>query len=236
MINMFKNFLIKLSRVIYWITPEEFRLKTVQSRLIWEKKDTENFEHFREHYKKSILFNDELSLRKHAIQKAINNNDPQKNYYYLEFGVWKGNSANFFSKFLKKLYVFDGFEGLKEDWVGTGLTKGYFSLNKNLPKLNSNIQPIVGWVEDTLDDFLKEHSPKVNFIHLDMDTYSPTKYTLEKLKPYLIKGAIIIFDELYNYPGWKEGEYKALTEVFQENEYNFLAFNLSDKQVSIQIK
>ena len=69
-----------------------------------------------------------------------------------------------------------------------------------------------------------------------MDTYSPTKYTLEKLKPYLVKGATIIFDELYNYPGWKEGEYKALKEVYQDDEYNFLAFNLSDKQVSIQIK
>tara|TARA_B100000780_G_scaffold212948_1_gene152566 strand:- start:425 stop:1132 length:708 start_codon:yes stop_codon:yes gene_type:complete len=235
MINLFKNILVKFSRVIFWITPEEFRLKTLQSKLIWEQKDKENFEHFQNHYKKSILFNQISSLRKHAIENAVNN-DPQKNYYYLEFGVWKGESANFFSKYLKKLYVFDGFEGLKEDWAGTGLTKGSFNLGKKIPKLNSNIEPIVGWVEDTLDDFLKKHNPEINFVHLDMDTYSPTKYTLEKLKPYLIKGATIIFDELYNYPGWKEGEYKALKEVYQDDEYNFLAFNLSDKQVSIQIK
>ena len=40
---------------------------------------------------------------------------------------------------------------------------------------------------------------------MDMDTYNPTKFTLEKLKPYLVKNAIILFDELYNYPGWKMG-------------------------------
>ena len=95
------------------------------------------------------------------------------------------------------VYCFDSFEGIKEDWVGTNLPRSYFSLNKKIPKLNSNVEPVVGWVEDTLDDFLKKHNPKINFIHLDMDTYSPTKFTLEKLKPYMVKNAIIIFDEYF---------------------------------------
>ena len=89
---------------------------------------------------------------------------------------------------------------------------------------------------DTLENFLKEHNPKVNFVHLDMDTYSPTKFTLEKLKPYLIKDAIIVFDELYNYIGWQNGEYKALVEVFQEHEFEYKAFNIDARQCVIQIK
>ena len=163
-------------------------------------------------------------------------NDKNKEYYYLEFGVWKGSTANFFSKYISKLYVFDSFEGLKEDWVGKGLSKGHFNLNKKIPELNSNVEPIVGWVEDTLEDFLKKHNPKINFVHLDMDTYSPTKFTLEKLKPYLVKNAIIIFDEFYNYIGWENGEYKALKEVFDENEFEYKAFTINSEQVVIQIK
>ena len=31
----------------------------------------------------------------------------------------------------------------------------------------------------------------------------------------MAKDSIIIFDELYNYPGWDVGEYKALKEVFR---------------------
>lgn len=94
--------------------------------------------------------------------------------------------------------------------------------------MNSNINPVIGWVEGTLDDFLSQYNPRVNFIHFDMDTYSPTKFTLEKIKPYLTKNAIIIFDELYNYPGWENGEYKALKEVFSEKEFVFKAFSLID--------
>ena len=47
-----------------------------------------------------------------------------------------------------------------------------------------------------------------------MDTYEPTKFTLMKVKPYLLKNAILIFDDFYNYFGWDQGEYKALIEVF----------------------
>ena len=50
------------------------------------------------------------------------------------------------------------------------------------------------------------------------------------------KGSIIVFDELYNYPGWSVGEYKALTEVFDEKEYEFLVFSVDDSPVVIQYK
>jgi hypothetical protein len=50
------------------------------------------------------------------------------------------------------------------------------------------------------------------------------------------KEAIIIFDQLYNYIGWEEGEYKALKEVFKENEFKYKAFCLNSSQVVIQLK
>ena len=116
------------------------------------------------------------------------------------------------------------------------MPKGKFNLNKQIPKLNSNVEPIVGWVEDTLDDFLKKHNPKINFVHFDMDTYSPTKFTLEKIKPYLVKDAILVFDELFNFIGWENGEYKALNEVFKESEFVYRAFRVNAEQSVIQIK
>ena len=77
-----------------------------------------------------------------------------------------------------------------------------------------------------MNDFLKKHNPKINFAHLDMDTYSPTKHILEKIKPYLVKDAIILFDELFYYIGWEHGEYKALKEVFKENEFIYRSFRV----------
>jgi hypothetical protein len=234
--------LTKVSRFIYFIyklikfvVPFEFRKKTKLELKLEENLVEETFNHFKEHFKKSVIFDDVLKIREYSITTSLLN-DKSKDYYYLEFGVFKGESANFFSKYVNNFYCFDSFEGLKEDWVGTNAPKGTFNLDKKIPKLNSNVVPIAGWVEDTLDNFLKEHDPKINFVHLDMDTYNSTKFTLEKLKPYLVKNAIILFDELYNYVGWEDGEYKALREVFKEEEFEYKAFTIHTDKCAIQIK
>lgn len=70
---------------------------------------------------------------------------------------------------------------------------------------------------------------------MDVDTYESSKFILEAIKPDLVKGAIILFDELYNFEGWDVGEYKALREVFNENEYQFLSFATDSSQAVIKI-
>jgi hypothetical protein len=191
------------------------------------------YETFLPHFKKSIFLNDK-NYRKFIIERA-KENDPLNKKFYLEFGVWQGTSINFFSRYVNTIYGFDSFEGLREDWVGTGSTKGRFNLNKKLPRLNKNVIPVTGWVQDTLVPFLDKHKPEINFVHLDMDTYESTKFVLTKIKPYLTKGCYIAFDELYNYSGWEEGEYKALKETFNDNEYKYVCFNHFGSQVLIQV-
>ena len=241
MINLIKFILKKISRILFYIIPDEFKRPTKGKKLLLKLEDNyidEVFNCFLEHYKKSLHFKDSVKIREYAIQTSLLN-DNNKKYYYLEFGVAGGASANFFSKFVNKLYCFDSFEGLREDWGGTiGGHKGFFTQNKKIPKLYSNIEPVVGWVEDTLEDFLKKNNPKINFVHFDMDTYSSTKFTLKKIKPYLTKNAILIFDEFTGYIGWENGEYKAFKEVFKEEEFTYLAFSMRDgyDKCVVQIK
>ena len=200
--NIIIQILKKLSKVIFFLTPEDFYKsglleKRIDDRMREKLIDTFEFDilnSIRSYNIKSIQI-DSLKL---ALDNAKNFKDKEE-FYYLEFGVWKGKSANLFSKYLRKLYVFDSFQGLNEEWEGN-MWKGSFDMGGKLPKLNKNVIPIVGFVEDTLDQFLNEHSPKINFVHLDMDLYKPTKFTLEKIKPYLVNGAIILFDEIYNFP------------------------------------
>jgi hypothetical protein len=237
--SFLKNILIFISKAIYYLTPYQFKPNNLENKLKSNLIE-ETFSNFKEDFKKSVLFQDLWKMREHAIKTSLLN-DKDKNYYYCEFGVWKGESANFFSKFVNDFYAFDSFEGLKEDWAGTSGIASDFNLNKRIPKLNSNIKPIVGWAEDTLDDFLRKHNPKINFVHIDMDTYSPTKFVLQKIKPYLVKDAIILFDELFYYIGWEHGEYKALKEVFKDNEFVYKSFRIEGEnkigyaQCAIQI-
>ena len=192
------------------------------------------YQHFKKFLKTAVLLNSE-KIRSHAINLA-KENDKDPNNFYLEFGVFSGTSINFFSQNISKnIYGFDSFEGLKEDWLGTSVTKGTFDLKKKIPKLNSNVVPISGWIQDTLPKFLDENKPKINFVHMDVDTYESSKFVLENIKPFLIKGAIILFDELYNFEGWDVGEYKALTEVLDEKDYSFVSFSTDTSQAAIKI-
>ena len=235
LLSKISKFILLINRVTIFLVPTELKKKTKLEDKIEENLVEETFANFEVHFKKSLLFKDIFQIREYAIKTTLLN-DKNKDYYYLEFGVFKGTSANFFSEYVNKFYVFDSFEGLKEDWIGTSDSKGSFNLNKQIPRMNSNIEPIIGWVENTLDDFLKKHNPKINFVHLDLDTYNSTKYTLERLKPYLLKNAVIIFDELYNFTGWEEGEYKALNEIFNKDEFEYIGFNIKGAQAVIKIK
>ena len=195
-----------------------------------------SYEYFKKYFYTSI-FLPEDKLRDYALKRALKN-DPDEKCLYLEFGVYTGKSTNFFSKRLKKnLYGFDSFEGFNEDWLGHSHSEGEFSLNKQIPKLNSNVLLEIGWVQETLPNFLKKNeNPKINFVHMDMDTYKTSKFILENIKPYLVDGSIICFDELYNYEGWSVGEFKALTETFKENEYIYKCFSNNGAQVVIEYK
>lgn len=228
-------FLNSISKVIFQLVPFYYRNKTFdlyQEHI--NKNLKESYAYFEKHFDKCVLFKDVFSIQEYAIKNALSNDTEQK-MIYLEFGVHTGVSANFFSRYIKKLYGFDSFEGLNEDiYGGFDQPKGTFNLDRQIPYVHKNVELVIGLVEKTLDDWLIKHNSKINFIHLDLNSHEATKFVLSKVKPYLAKGGIIIIDEFHNYPGWKVGDFKAFTETFNENEYFFKSFNLTGSQVVIE--
>ena len=156
---------------------------------------------------------------------------------YAEFGVFSGASINYIAKEIgpdKVIHGFDSFEGLPEDW-GTA-SKGTFDTGGVLPTVADNVRLHKGWFEDTIDEFLSQHSGPAAFIHADADLYSSTKTILSKLKDRIIKGTVIVFDEYLNYPYWKDHEYKAFTEFVNEHSLEFEYIAYSDRGFSVAVK
>jgi glycerol-3-phosphate cytidylyltransferase len=135
---------------------------------------------------------------------------------YLEFGVYKGRSLHVIAKNSNgnKVYGFDSFNGLPEDWQGDFM-KGSLKCDipTNIPK---NSELVIGYFEDTLEQFLKEHPDPITFIHVDCDIYSGTKYLLEKCHPQIADGCYICFDDYLNYPDYEKFEYKAFNEYLDK--------------------
>ena len=166
--------------------------------------------------------------------------NPAGNSLCLEFGVFKGSSINIFSSYLKninyEIYGFDSFEGINEDWYGTSKTKKSFNNFGQIPNVNKNVIIIKGLIQNTLCEFLKKNKEKkIVFVHMDLDTYESSIFVLQQIKPYLSRSCIILFDEIYNVPGWSVGEYKALTDNFKESEYSFFAFSSNGSGAAIRI-
>ncbi len=154
-----------------------------------------------------------------------------------EFGVATGKSLNFLAKRLKNktLFGFDSFEGLPETWRGN-YPKGTFA-TQGLPPVRENVTLIPGWFDDTLASFLALHPDHALLLHLDADLYSSTKTVLELLRPRIVPGTILVFDEFFNYPGWKEGESKAFFEFIGSSKlrFEYLAYNCLGTQLAVQI-
>jgi len=193
---------------------------------------------FEKEMKKSKIFLNPADIRKYSISVALNNSEKQNNLY-LEFGVFKGESINFFADLLSKnnlkIYGFDSFRGLDEDYfLNDYKPKGTFSLDGKRPKVLRNVELIDGKVQNTIGDFLiSKDKEKIIFAHFDMDLYEPTKFALQKIKPYLQKGSIILFDQFYGFPNWQDHEYKALIEVFNKSEFKYIAFG--EEEVAIEL-
>jgi len=129
----------------------------------------------------------------------------------LEFGVMDGMSLRQLCKRFpdKTIYGFDSFSGIREKWNGHSAGDFACKIPKRLP-LNAKL--IIGWIEDTLPLFLKDHPENIAFVHIDTDTYSCASFILETIKDRLIPGSVILFDEYWNYPGYEKYEYKAWQE------------------------
>lgn len=140
---------------------------------------------------------------------------PLREGLVLEFGVWDGGSLLVWRDIFEEeipIYGFDSFKGLPEPWngwpVGTYATKVRISL--------PNTELIEGLFADTLFPFLESHPGPCSFVNIDCDLYSSARDILLTLNSRIIPGTLLRFDELYGfngaYPGWREGEYRALQE------------------------
>ena len=157
----------------------------------------------------------------------------------LEFGVAKGESIRFIARHTKGVvHGFDSFQGLPLDWRGTRDQRGKFSLKGGMPRVPSNVQLHVGWFDQTLPAFLEKNTAKSALIHIDSDIYESAKIIFEKLASTIVPGTIILFDEYFNYPGWRQHEYKAFKEFILASglKYKYIGFSAERGQVAVQIE
>jgi predicted O-methyltransferase YrrM len=176
-------------------------------------------------------FESHLDVLSFALKQVGNANG-----LYLEFGVFKGGSINHIAGQVDEtVYGFDSFEGLPERWKDR-YEAGHFKVPA-LPPVRSNVTLVKGWFEKTLPEFLEKHPGEVSFLHIDCDLYSSTRTIFSCLAPRIKPGTVIVFDEYFNYPGWRDDEFKAFQEFVAAKKlgFEYLGYNCKGEQVCLRI-
>jgi predicted O-methyltransferase YrrM len=162
------------------------------------------------------------ALWDYAIRNA------ERHGLWLEFGVFKGYSINYLARRTDgRVFGFDSFHGLQEDWRGVGHTRGTFDLAGHLPRVRSNVSLVAGWFGDTLPRFLAANPAPLSLLHLDCDTYEATTQVLGLIVERLTPKTVIIMDDYHGFWGYRDGQFRAWAEFVAAYGlvYRYAAFN-----------
>ncbi len=154
---------------------------------------------------------------------------------WLEFGVYKGDSAEcFLSRMPRKarLYLFDSWEGLPEDWVygpekTVQASKEWFALSGGPPtsrfqKYGNRAVFVKGLFQKTIPKWKRNRAnTKISVIHLDADIYSSTKYVLDTIDDMITSDTLVMLDDYYGRPANMDNVHKAFHEYIDKNGYDF---------------
>src|SRR5215471_3244540 len=109
-------------------------------KVLWERAAVTSADYIEKHLSTTLLFRDRAPLWDHALAHA------KANGLFMEFGVWSGTSINALAARLpdKRIFGFDSFEGLKEDYPGTEYRKGDFGRRGKMPTVLPNVTLVKG--------------------------------------------------------------------------------------------
>lgn len=156
---------------------------------------------------------------------------------YFEFGVWRGKTFRW-AHLMKhryglsdmKLWAFDSFSGLPEvaDVRDNVWKQGQFACS--LPEFRDTLasagvrtheyEIVSGFYAESLDDnaHLRIGQRQAAVVYIDCDLYESTAEALTFVARHLAHGAILCFDDYYNYKAAPDqGEARALAEFRSQN-------------------
>ena len=210
-----------------WVKPERLTVIDILER----QAATESAQYAEAHMSEALYFRTREELWRHALANITLNG------IYMEFGVYRGSSINWFAGFLpdKTIIGFDSFEGLPDDWA-MSKAKKHFDLGGKLPAVRANVVLVKGTFEHSLPEYLVSNNGIIALAHMDADTYGSTKSVLALLRPRLRSGSVFVFDQYFGYHGWKLGEWKAWQEFSKREQISYHYLSFSYQQVGIVVE
>jgi hypothetical protein len=200
----------------------------------------ENLPTYQDFVKCENIFENRLEQLAYAFN--INHSD-----LIMEVGVHHGESLTYLCNIdkNKKVFGFDSFEGLPNNWDLGNKVVGVdvFNLEGVLPVVPDNAVLVKGWFSQSIPEFFQTYkNDKISILHIDCDIYQSAVDVLTSCNDYFQPGSIIIFDELAHwkkikkYKNYNQHEFRALVEwIIQYDRKIEIISRTSSFQAAIKI-
>ena len=120
-----------------------------------------------------------------------------------------------------------------------GYTETLFGRRRPIPELmNSNYRVRQAGERQAMNAGIQGLAAdifKVALVHIDSDIYSSAKTVLDNVAPRLRVGSVIVFNEYFNYPNWRQHEFRAFQEFCAAHgvTYRYLCWAMYEVAVRI---
>ena len=161
-IRFIASFINKLLNEIY-LAQQKKRPPHTPVSYVYQRSYKESSDFIYSHLDQGCVFRSRSEMHDYVVE-VLKRENSQRNSF-CEFGVAQGKSICFFSSQLPamKFFGFDSFEGLKEDWKGSGKLKGSYSSRGILPSVPKNVTLLSGWFDESIPEAIQN-----NIIHITL--------------------------------------------------------------------
>ncbi len=163
--------------------------------------------------------------------------DPIPDGALAEFGVFTGAVTRFLRpRFPDRPYhAFDSFRGMPQG-MALAVAAGDFDLGGAVPELPPDTTVHPGWFDDTIPAFHKASADTLALVYIDCEIYASVKTVLDNLYNRFAIGAIIAFDDWYNFPNWEQHSHKALNELVERTGAQFTPIGITVREHAVAFR
>ena len=175
--------------------------------------------------------------RRRALWRAALEHVADPELAWAEFGVGEGESLDWFAAHKPAetpLVGFDSFQGIPEPWLD--LPAGQWK-SPPYQSHRPDVRIVLGRFEDSLSrrEVRDALGSQIGMLHIDCDLYSSTRAVLDGIADRIGAGTVIVFDELYGYPGWPRHEARALFEFCRRHRVEIEWLGRADTQAALRV-
>ncbi len=197
---------------------------------LWEQASVESVDFVEKHLGEALVFSDESKFFDFLKQKMY---EPRNGRLFVRFMAQvKDNALN---DFFEEWPYNEREQLICKKWFRSLVDASKSNNSLKVPDSSGTPPTDTYYGDNFSEQFPVSEIASARLIHIDGGTSELVRNLLEKSEKQLMPGVLILFGELIDYPNWRNGQYRAWTEIAKNHGIKFRYLGFCDHQALVEI-